>query len=123
MSVTMQTQNKSHMLTDQPSYGIGSNDVDQMTIHMTSSYEQKSAMNEELKMKAREGSPSLNQLFENTLIEKGESESLKNGSWISNNEITVQGVSKMALHSFILKAESLGKKIKYTRSLTVEITD
>lgn len=40
-----------------------------------------------------------------------------------SNEITLNELSSLELHSLTLKAEELGKNITYTRSLTIKISD
>lgn len=64
----------------------------------------------------------LQELFEQTLIEKGENEGNK-FKWVGDNEIQVDGLSGLTLHNFLLKAEALGKKITYRRSIVFTITD
>ena len=120
MSLLTQTQERTNILTDHPKAEIGSNKRDELTIVSKSSYVHTSAMNEDLKSRKRESAPALSEMFTNTLSEKNVS---AKSTWTGENEVEVEGLSKMTLHSFILKAEELGKKIKYTRSLTVEITD
>ena len=83
---------------------------------------QPSVMPDDLKEIKRANSPELNSLLTETLEHKGEADSVQ----IQQNELgqlIVEGVSQSALHSFLLKAEEIGKKITYKRVLEVKITD
>ncbi|QSE99264.1 hypothetical protein [Fulvivirga lutea] len=62
----------------------------------------------------------LKSLLKETLNEK--SESGKNIKWIDDNTLEINGVAPMALHTFVLKAEELGKEIKYTKKTIIEIS-
>ncbi len=42
---------------------------------------------------------------------------------LGDNIIEVEGLKQSDLHNFILKAEQMGKKIEYTRTLSVRISD
>lgn len=95
---------------------------DEMTLVMKSTHTQMSSMPEELKEKKRKASPSLDELLRATAEKKGELDKLS-VKWTSNDELEIEGISQMTLHSFILKAEELGKNITYTRTLRVDITD
>lgn len=95
---------------------------DDMTFIMRTINTQTSSMSEEQKMKKREASASLQDLFRSTVENKGELDALKS-HWTTNDELEIEGISDMTFHSFLLKAEALGKKITYTRSFKVEITD
>ena len=95
---------------------------DEMTICVETINEQKSPMSEALKSKVRANADSLKKIFEDTIQEKGEFP-LEKAEWKNENEVTVTGLSPMTLHSFVLKAEQLGKKISYERTLKVKITD
>lgn len=61
-------------------------------------------------------------LFEQTLTENEEIEGDR-FKWVGENEIQVDGLSGMPLHNFVLKAEALGKKVTYRRSIVFTITD
>lgn len=69
-----------------------------------------------------ENGAALQELFEHTLDERGENVPNK-FKWVAENEIHVDGLSSMTLHNFILKAEALGKKVTYRRSIVLTITD
>lgn len=96
--------------------------TDELTIRMESIHEQHSAMNEDQKAEKRSLSPSLYSLLQKTLESKGEYP-LEKSEWSVNNELVVEGLSEMTLHTFLLKAESLGKKITYTKSMKIKISD
>lgn len=67
-------------------------------------------------------SAALQELFQQTLNEKGENVA-NQFKWVAENEIQVDGLSSMTLHNFILKAEELGKKVTYRRSIVLTISD
>ena len=95
---------------------------DELTIRIESEHEQPSAMSEEQKLNKRTNAPSLYNLLQKTLEDKGEYP-LAKSEWSGESELKVEGLSDMTLHSFILKAESLGKKITYSKSLRIKISD
>lgn len=64
----------------------------------------------------------LQELFEQALAETGENGAQK-FKWVGENEIQVDGLSGMTLHNFLLKAEALGKKVTYRRSIVFQIED
>ena len=95
---------------------------DELTIAIASKHVQPSAMPEDLKMKKRAEAPKLEQMLEETIKVKGESDAIQK-NWNTEGELEVEGLSDMTLHSFILQAEALGKKISYTKTLKVKISD
>ncbi len=95
---------------------------DELTLIIKTENVQESAMSEEQKQEKRAMAPSLETLFDQTVQQKGESAQLKK-SWISDSEIEVEGLSNTTLHSYVLEAEKLGKKVTYTRTLQVKISD
>lgn len=95
---------------------------DELTIIMKTENVQESPMSEAQKQEKRAGSPSLETLFEQTAQQKGEADILKK-SWVSDHAMEVEGLSNNTLHSFVLEAEKLGKKITYTRTIQVKISD
>ncbi|MDW3191496.1 MAG: hypothetical protein R8G66_04000 [Cytophagales bacterium] len=64
----------------------------------------------------------LQALFEQSLAESGENGTRK-FNWVGENEIQVDGLSGMTLNNFLLKAEALGKKVTYRRSIVFQIED
>lgn len=96
--------------------------TDELTLIMNSENVQESSMSEIQKQEKRAVAPSLQTLFEQTVQEKGEAGQLEK-SWLSHSELEVNGLSKMTLHSFVMEAEKLGKKITFTRTLQVKISD
>jgi len=121
MTLVMNSPAKNGGLTKEKNTSSASSQ-DELIIRIESTREQKSPMPEELKKKRRANSPELNELFEETLKQKNEYSSSET-KWINDNEVQVNGMSDMTLHSFILKAEELGKKITYTKTLKVSISD
>lgn len=95
---------------------------DELTLIVKTENVQESAMSEEQKQVKQSASPSLATLFDQTVQQKGEAAQLKR-SWVSDSELEVEGLSSMTLHSFVLEAENLGKKITYTKTLQVKISD
>ena len=102
--------------------GTGSSKKDELRLIVKSTHSQPSPMSESLKQRVRKGSKSLNEILHEETELKGE---LKNAKFhpISNTTYKVEGVSESTLHSFILRAEGLGKKITYTRTLEIAIED
>ena len=95
---------------------------EELTIRVASSHYQESAMSQEQKITARKDAPSLYKIFETTLQSKGEY-NLDEIKWNSDDELEMSYLSNNALHSFVLEAEKLGKKVTYEKSLTVKISD
>ena len=95
---------------------------DELTLTTKSVVNQVNAMPESMKQKKQLSSDSLENILHKIVEEKGEENSIRIRK-TSAKELEIEGLSKIALHSFILKAEELGKNIKYTRTLKVEITD
>ena len=110
------------VLTEQPIAKSAQNPSGELTIHLQSSYDHPSAMPEEIKMKKQADAPALHELFCQTIEEKCGEANTKT-YWIAPDEVEVEGLSNIALHSFILKAEELGKTVHYTKTLTVKISD
>lgn len=81
----------------------------------------ESAMSDFQKEKARKNAPELKELLKSTISSGGDTEEI-NMNW-TGDSVELKGVSKMALHNFILKAEELGKKITYTKTYQVSIID
>ncbi|WP_425392429.1 hypothetical protein [Ekhidna sp.] len=108
--------------SDNSDYVKASNTNDELTLSMSTVNTQTSPMTEELKKKKQSESPDLEELFMEVVRQKGEMEKLEMNR-TSQNEFELEGISQMTLHSFLLKAEELGKTITYTRTLKVEITE
>ena len=94
----------------------------ELTLKVASTHFQESPMSDEQKMKVRETAPSLYRIFEETLKAKGEY-NLNEINWNGDDELEMEYLSQNALHTFILEAEKLGKKITYNKSLTIKISD
>lgn len=102
-------------LTAQPSN-------DELTIHIKSSMTQDTpAVRSNLQPLE---SSKLLAMFQDTLDEKGEDHELEK-HLVGSNEVEFQKgkLSYATLHSFLLKAESLGKKLTYEKIYTVKISD
>lgn len=95
---------------------------DEMTICTKSVVRHRSPMSPEMKKLKREQLASLNDLFEEVLGQKGERD-LVEITKDDNGELWLEGLSSTALHSFILKAEELGKHVTYTKITKVKISD
>lgn len=96
--------------------------VDELTLRLDSFHEQNSSMNEKQKAEKRAKAPSLYSLFQKTLESKGDYP-LDKCEWNTEKELQVGELPAMTLHSFLLQAESLGKKITFSKSLKIQITD
>ncbi|WP_422359532.1 hypothetical protein [Reichenbachiella sp.] len=95
---------------------------DPLSIRIKSTHAQESAMPEELKRQVQKNAPSLYELFDQTLRRKGEAESVTS-HFVEENVLEVEGLSNLTLHSYVLEAEKLGKKVEYIKTLTVKISD
>ncbi|MEO9851659.1 MAG: hypothetical protein ABJH72_22085 [Reichenbachiella sp.] len=95
--------------------------AEELSIRLKSSHDHPSPMPAQLKNDVRKNASSLYELLDSTIKSKGESLSKK--EWVEGHTLEVEGLSQMTLHSFILQAEKLGKRIQYTKTLTVKITD
>ena len=96
--------------------------ADELTLKIETENVQNSPMSEDQKAAKQASAPSLYSLFQKTLESKGEYP-LEGSEWTGDKELKVDGLSSMTLHSFILEAESLGKKITYSKSLKIKISD
>jgi len=95
---------------------------DELTLTVKTINAQISSMSADMKAKKQSEADSLEEMFVETVTQKGESNTL-NINRNSERDLEIEGISQMTLHSFLLKAEELGKNITYTRTLKVEITD
>lgn len=105
-----------------PGNNLDQANTDELTLQMATVRVHESPMPERLKYERRANSSSLSELFDETLANKGEEGKVQQ-RWVADDEMEVEGLSKSALHSFILEAEELGKKITYTETLRVKISD
>lgn len=96
--------------------------LEALTVNVKSTVTHESPMPDHIKEVKRKDAPCLKQLFEEVLKDKGEFFNedihLKNRDTVEMSEL-----SNVALHCFVLKAQELGKKITYEKTLTVKITD
>jgi len=95
---------------------------DELTLTVKTINAQISSMSADMKAKKQSEADSLEEMFVETVTQKGESNTLTINR-NSERDLEIEGISQMTLHSFLLKAEELGKNITYTRTLKVEITD
>lgn len=90
-----------------------------MTISMNSVFTHfKDQKNQEANVQHKD----LKKLLENVLKEKGEYEKA-NLNWIDDETVEVTDLSGLAIHSFVLRAEELGKNISFEKKTIVKITD
>ena len=61
----------------------------------------------------------LKELFESMVSPKLSN----NPKWIKDNEVLLNESPSLEIHSFLLKAEKLGKKIEYTKQTIINIID
>lgn len=61
-------------------------------------------------------------VLENVMKEKGEYDG-SNLNWVDNDTVEVSCLSSLAIHSFVLKAEQLGKDVTYEKRVVIKITD
>lgn len=66
--------------------------------------------------------PELKSLFEQVLLEKNALDE-KQVRWLNNSTVEVSGSVGLALHSFVLRAEELGKKVSYEKKTVIRIAD
>jgi hypothetical protein len=121
MSLLVNTPTTEHSTTEVLSEAQVQSASQSLNIVTKSVITHESSMSEAKKQKARQNTPSLRELLETTISEGKDLDDLQM-NW-AGDTVELQGVSKMALHSFILKAEELGKKITYTKTYQVSITD
>ncbi|MEP1095254.1 MAG: hypothetical protein ABJG78_09100 [Cyclobacteriaceae bacterium] len=98
-----------------------SNHRDELIIRQESKFHHLSAMPADLRKRKQEGASEMAELFHQTMQEKGEYDP-SNVSWTDHKTVEVEGLSKMAVHNFILKAEALGKDITYTKQTIISIS-
>lgn len=65
---------------------------------------------------------SLQELFKEELIKKGEYDESKI-KWIDHETVEVTNCSGLAVHSFALRAEEMGKDIEYHKKTILKIKD
>lgn len=97
------------------------NGTERLKIITKQEFTQKSPMNAE-KKKQLENQPALSELLTTTLKEKGELKE-DNIEWIDHETVRLKNVSNLAVHSFVLQAESLGKNVTYTNETSIRISN
>ncbi|MGB3465572.1 MAG: hypothetical protein WBA74_09890 [Cyclobacteriaceae bacterium] len=71
-------------------------------------------------MNSSEENNEIRELFNKVLTEKG-IDSADNIKWIDNQNIEVNDLPPSALHTFLLEAEKLGKKIGFEKKTIIKI--
>lgn len=102
-------------------HSIEKEELKKLTLVTKSVIQHQSPMTDMQKEEVRQHAPQLKSLLEQTLAEKHDLNEV-DLQW-NGEEVELKGVSKMALHNFILKAEKLGKNITYAKTYTVSIVD
>lgn len=122
MSLLTQPKQDSTLLRDVPNMEISKDRADELKISSISAREETSVVSDHLKVRKRGNALELIELFNKTHQEK---EEFLVGRSESNSglESTVEGLSKLAFHSDLLKAEKRVKAIKHMKSLKVEVID
>ena len=95
---------------------------DDLTLYTETKRVRNSAMPESLKETKRKDAPALRDLFSQTIESKGQTDAVGIKE-LADSELFVSGLDQLTLQSFILKAEELGKKITYTTTLKIEISE
>lgn len=97
-------------------------DVKTLEIKTSSGYSHPNPMSEELKIEKQRDLDSIAELFEEDLRDKGDYDPSK-VKWTSDNSVVIRDLPKMSLHNFILKAESMGLNISYTKETIIKISN
>lgn len=66
--------------------------------------------------------PRVKELFETVLREKNAYNEEKM-VWLNDSTVEITGASGLALHSFVLRAEELGKTVAYEKKTVIKIID
>ncbi|UTW64991.1 hypothetical protein KFE94_09890 [bacterium SCSIO 12643] len=93
---------------------------EELCIKMIDKVVQNSFSESQLKKEPIEGQLSAKALFDETVKNKGEQNRVKT-RFVNDSTMEVEGLSKMALHSYLLEAEKLGKKIEFVKTTTIKI--
>lgn len=93
----------------------------ELTILTESVFTQKSPATAELVEKLQTSQPDLSALLLDTLKEKGELDK-ENVEWIDESTVKLTNVSNVAIHSFVLKAESYANDVTYTKQSIIKIS-
>ena len=121
MNPPVNTAAESEDLTSELASMSNDDASDELTIVQRSKFTDPSAMPAHLKEKVQSENPSVKALFEQ-MMDANEASS-ENLNWIDDQVVEANGFSKRDLHSFILKAESLGKNITYTKQTIISISN
>lgn len=95
-----------------------------MTITVNTIFTQANAMKKlaEQPVIEPEAQPSLKEVFKRELEKKGVYDESK-FRWIDDETVEVTNVPALALHSFTLRAEEMGKDISYSKQTIIKITE
>ena len=93
---------------------------DELSLVMHQTIKHPSPMSATLKHEKRASKESLENLLKKVIQDKGDAVHINQ---LGDKEFEIEGLSSMTLHSFILKAEELGKNVSFKKSIKVQITD
>lgn len=89
-----------------------------MTITIQSKYSHETNSNNTEDSTLKE----LKKLFENTVMKDEETEDIS-AKWISDNEIVLNKMPSMSLHTFLLHVEKMGKSVEFSKQTVIKIVD
>ena len=93
------------------------------TVIQSKQYVHASAMSDEIRrQKQMNAEQTVPELFKDVMKSSGKLDTIKM-NWVDDQTVEVGELSNLTLHSFILKAEELGKKITYTKTFSIKISD
>lgn len=64
----------------------------------------------------------LKSVFKNTVLKHGEQNDMT-VEWVSDSEVVLDRLPAIPLHTFVLMAEKMGKKVSYQKYTTIHIID
>ncbi len=95
---------------------------DELTIIQKSKYTHPSAMPDHLKENLQKENSQMPQQFIEMMRKKGVDDS-ENMKWQNDHVVEVNSLTQKDLHDFILHAETLGKKITYSKQTIISISN
>jgi len=99
---------------------IKSKNFSAMTIMINSIFTNESPAKAHMMQQPQTEDTELKELFEEVLREKGEFNE-DNIRWVDGNTVELSSVSSLAIHSFVLRAEALGKDVAYEKCTKIRI--
>lgn len=78
-----------------------------------------SPMPDYLKKRVDPNTPSMSELFEKVLRQKGEISRLEK---VDDHSFRIDDISSMALHSFVIKAQEYGRDVTFTKETVITIS-